>query len=429
MKRMKALGRMISILVSVVVLSLLCAGCQTQGVQEGSPTPEPGSSQAVAYSGNTPSSEKMKFGVAVYNTEDAEVLLFRKYFVGYLANSFDVDFLYSGSISSTEDELEFIEDLHNEGAAGVISFYGIDLDPVLTKCDEYGMYYVMGSGSISDRNFEKASAHDSFLGIIGPDRNLEKKAGADMTDYFVKQLEGVEKPSFLIVSGGAHMGNEMHYDRALGMLEALKEAYGLDYASVITEIAGSGMFTDISTGSEDVKISILPGYLGDGRVAERLEAVLDEKDYDVVLGTLALDYIMPTVEKAEKQCGHDILVGTVDAFTDQNYEWFSKKDAFGNNTINYVVGKYAATVGPSFAAMYNACSGNADFLRPDGKPFRLVMPFWVASDLETYEELYSKSANIYDNIYSTKDLRSVIKEFNPKAEFKDFQELTEREWQ
>ena len=49
--------------------------------------------------------EKMTIGVSVYNLNDAEVREFRNYFENYVGMAFEVEFLYSSSISTAEEEL------------------------------------------------------------------------------------------------------------------------------------------------------------------------------------------------------------------------------------------------------------------------------------------------------------------------------------
>ncbi|MCR4894647.1 MAG: hypothetical protein K5911_07940, partial [Eubacteriales bacterium] len=66
-------------------------------------------------SSQAPAKKELVFGVSVYNTEDAEVLSFRKYFEEYLGPAFDVSFIYSSSITETEDEIAFIRQLHEQG--------------------------------------------------------------------------------------------------------------------------------------------------------------------------------------------------------------------------------------------------------------------------------------------------------------------------
>ena len=80
---------------------------------------------------------------------NAEVRAFRNYLENYIGITFLVDFIYSTGILSSEDEITFIEELHKQGVEGIISFLSTDLQQVLTVCEEYGMCYVRGSGTIS----------------------------------------------------------------------------------------------------------------------------------------------------------------------------------------------------------------------------------------------------------------------------------------
>lgn len=78
-------------------------------------------------------------GVSVYNLNDAEVRAFRNYLENYIGITFNVDFIYSTGILSAEDEIAFIEELHEKGVKGIISFLSTDLEQVLPVCEEYGM--------------------------------------------------------------------------------------------------------------------------------------------------------------------------------------------------------------------------------------------------------------------------------------------------
>ena len=80
---------------------------------------------------------------------NAEVRAFRNYLENYIGITFLADFIYSTGILGSEDEIIFIEELHKQGVEGIISFLSTDLEQVLPVCEEYGMYYVRGSGTIS----------------------------------------------------------------------------------------------------------------------------------------------------------------------------------------------------------------------------------------------------------------------------------------
>ena len=65
---------------------------------------------------------------------------------------------------------------------------------------------------------------------------FEFQAGADMARYFVKEQLGSR---YFILSGGASMGNEMHYQRTLGILDTLSAAYGVSFPQSRYELAGA----------------------------------------------------------------------------------------------------------------------------------------------------------------------------------------------
>jgi hypothetical protein len=127
----------------------------------------------------------------------------------------------------------------------------------------------------------------------------------------------------------------------------------------------------------------------------------------------------------EEAQGSDIQVGTVDSFTEENFEAVKETDSFGNPRINYVAGKYASMVGPSFAMMYNAISGYPEANTPDGKAVRLYQGFWKAAGKEEFIELYGYTTGIYENAYSCSDLMKVMKAFNNEATPEMLRELTE----
>lgn len=115
----------------------------------------------------------------------------------------------------------------------------------------------------------------------------------------------------------------------------------------------------------------------------------------------------------------DIECGVIDCFSEDNYFGFKK------GKISYVAGKYQSEIGPSFAALYNAVTGNGDAYRADGKAFRLEQGFWSAANETEYDNKYALASSITINAYNYEDLYSVIKTLTPEADFERFKELTE----
>lgn len=191
--------------------------------------------------------EKMTIGVSVYNLNDAEVREFRNYFENYVGMAFEVEFLYSSSISTAEEEISFINELHERNVKGIISFLSSDLEEVLPVCEEYGMYYVRGSGTISDEMYEKVKDNPYFLGTIGTSVETEKDAAANMAEYFASEDQNNQN-HYIIACGGSAIGNEMHRLRTIGILNKLQEAYGLSYEKSVEELVNTQDTEEIETG-------------------------------------------------------------------------------------------------------------------------------------------------------------------------------------
>ena len=366
-----------------------------------------------------PNETQFTIGVACYDPDSAEMEMFMSYYRDYIAEGFPVEFFFSGKINSAEDEQQFIRDMKKQGADGIISFYGNDIEPVLETCAEEEMYYVLASGTIADATFEKVCDNPWFLGTIGPDPLLERQAGSNMASYFWNQ--GARR--FLVLSGGAAMNNYMHFARTRGMLEALAEAGGFTYEQEAMDLAITEDTITLQVGGAE--ITIAPGYLSNETGRANIQNALSGGDFDALLSSYYVDTLIPDIAAREAEIGHSIRTGTIDFFSESNFEIIREKDAYGNVQIDYIEGKYASMAGPAFAALYNAMNGDLDVVCPDGKAFRLYQGFWTAASPEEYVEMYGYTTGIYENAYSCADLMTVIRAYREDADFDAFQTLTE----
>ena len=97
--------RISALLASLLVVALLVLVACSNGA------PQVSSAASGASSATSAVSNKHVIGVAVYNTADDEVLMFRDYLMNYIAAvAFeDVQFVYSNSLRSEEELLSFID--------------------------------------------------------------------------------------------------------------------------------------------------------------------------------------------------------------------------------------------------------------------------------------------------------------------------------
>lgn len=121
--------------------------------------------------------ESYVMGVSVFDPSNPEMKMFRDYYENYLTDGFPVEFIFSNALSGAEDEQAFIREAKEQGAQSIISFYGLDIQETIEVCEEEEIYFVLGSGTISDEDFEAVKENPWFLGTIGPRSEQEYEAG------------------------------------------------------------------------------------------------------------------------------------------------------------------------------------------------------------------------------------------------------------
>ena len=376
-----------------MLLSLAACGGKPAGEEHTTPTPT--------------DTTHHKLGVIVYNTGDEEVIGFREYLQGYIQNNFTmVEFLYSDSIRSREEELEFIRSACEQGVEGFLSFLSQDLQAEVALCGEYGAYYLLASGTVSDEDFNAAADSPWFLGMFGPGEAFEYQAGADMARYFLREQTGSR---YFVLSGGGGMGNAMHYQRTLGILDTLSHAYGVSLGRDRQELAQATEPVTLENGK--FTLTVCPGYVSREEYLERAEETWAAGTWDAVLS------VLPPAEMT--RVTGDTPMGVVDSYNTRNLQLVN------DGSLRFVVGKYSSLAGPAFALMLHAVTGYAEDFRDKGRAIRVTQGFWVSDSREDYVEKYGLSSSAAMNAYNFDDLSRVIRIYNPKATLNELVALAE----
>ena len=345
-----------------------------------------------------------KIGVLVYDLKDEQVQAFREYLEGYIGENFsDVDFLYSAEVTADTEEMEFLNNAIAAGVEGIIAFNSFDIEKEVSLCASHGVYYLRPSSTTDPEDFAKVEDNPYFLGYFGPGNEMEYEAGYDMGAYFAKEQIS---DSYFLLSGGAGT-NVMHEQRAEGMLDALQEAYGVQFDQSSMELASASEPVSVEAGT--LKVTVFPGYIGVPDVGEQAVAAFEKDPAGVVMSTIPVQAIAGSLG--------DASLGTVDCYTETNGELFK------NGNLKYLCGKYESIIGPAFAAMYNAVTGYSEDFREDGKAFAIQQGFWTSTDYQDFQEKYELSSGITLNAYSYEDLLEVCKAHNPNATLDDLKGL------
>lgn len=368
--------------------------------------------------------ETHTIGVIVYDPDSSEMEMFADYYRDYIEAGFPVNFIFSGKTTNAEEEIQYIDEMKERGAEGIISFGGFadGFQDIIKECEKDEVYYALGSNSISDENYEAVKDNPWYMGSVGPNLDEVYQTGCDMTEYFLDK--GAK--NFVIMSGGASAGNSLHQTRTKGMLETLEEKAGLVLSEDVETLSTTDEVTKLSDEGGTVQVTICPGYTEMGGAGlDNLSTAFADGNCDALMSAFHVSTYLEKIADKEKEQNSNILVGAIDSFTDGNFEIFKEKDMFGNAPIDYVQGKYASLAGPAFAMIYNAITGNADAVKENEQAVRLYQGFWTATSEKEYVELYGYATGIYENAYSCDDLQEVIKVFNEDVTPEKFKELTE----
>lgn len=411
-------GKRLLALVLAVVLSLTIAlmatGCSSSSDDEESDATESEESTETTDADN----ETYIIGIATWDPDDPEQVMYFNYLQDYIEASFNCDFIMSEALDSTEDEEAFIEAMKEEGAVGIISLYYTDLEETVALCEENEMYYVTMGQAVTDEEFDAVKDSEYFLGVIGPNTEDEYYVGYNMAQSFAE--DGCV--SYIVSSGGASYGNTMHLYRTVGMLEALEEELGITYDESVEDLAASAEVTEAySDGTTNVVI--IPGYMDSEDTQANLMQAFEDYDFDAFLGSCTIASLYDDLQDAISSASFDIQVGVVDCFSDENYQAFQMKDGNGGALLDYVAGSYGSMIAPAFIAVANAGSGNVDVVKPDGEAFYITQVGWTAEDEDTFSELYGFTQSTYENAFSADDIMSCIYVYNSDANYDDFEEL------
>ena len=137
----------------------------------------------------------------------------------------------------------------------------------------------------------------------------------------------------------------------------------------------------------------------------------------------ASDFIK-VIDAYEEENSTDVLLGSIDCFTEDTYEMFNKKGYNGKGKNRLSCRKiwcYRCTI--IFVAMKNALEGFAEDYREDGSAFRLQQSFWTADSVDEFNKQYVLSIGMYDNTYSVEDMMGVLKSIHRKQILKNSRNL------
>lgn len=396
MKKMIAL-----ILAIVTVCAATLTGCG--GSETAENTAEETAAEETAGEPVMDESKTVKMGVLVSDATTAEALAFRAYYEEYIQSQYNVEFMYSDELKDAAAEASAIDNFIANNCKAVISFSSFDRPAQLTQCSDAGVYYAVATGTLTEEQYEEVKGNEYYVGAIGPDLMTEYQTGYEMAKYYLDQ----GKTKFAMFGGAIPYYVDMHIYRAAGMLTAMCEVGGGDYkgasdmAGIIGQIYADGGVDTGAIGSVE-----LAGYVGGydmddawfGKCAEMAQ-------------TAGLEVILAVGNGSDffaAAKGEGVEIASVDAYAD------SYKEAMEAGNLNYLAGKFSASIGPIFMATYSAVSGYP-IRDAEGNALALSQGYWIATSAEDFNAYYAVDSSKEDPAYTKEMLDTLF-----GASYEDF---------
>lgn len=385
-----------------VTVSMLLTGCgstseDTNKTQDTAGTGTVAESTSSETEGSIPElnmDETVKMGILVSDATSAEALAFRTYYTDYIQNQYNVELIYSDELKDAAGETSAIDTFITNNCKVIISFSSFDRAAQIEQCEEAGVYYAVATGTLTEEEYENYKGYEHYIGAIGPSLDVEFQTGYDMAKYYLDQ----GKTNFAIFGGAIPYYTEMHIYRAAGMLTAMVEAGGdnASYQGATTKDAIIGqIFTDGGLVTGEIGTVNLMGYVGgydmDDAWFGKCAQMAQTPDLEVILAVgNGSDFFGTAV------AGTDVKIASVDAYAS------SYGDAMSAGMLDYLAGKFSASIGPIFIASYRAALGSP-VRTEEGNALALSQGYWVATSAEQFQEFYTVDSSTEAPAY-TKDM-------------------------
>lgn len=409
-----------------VTVSMLLTGCGNTS-EETNKTQ--GTDSAVAESTSEANAEvpaldmekTVKMGILVSDATSAEALAFRTYYTDYIQNQYNVELIYSDELVDAAGETSAIDTFITNNCKAIISFSSFDRAAQIEQCEEAGVYYAVATGTLTDEEYETYKGYEHYVGAIGPSLEVEYETGYDMAKHYLDQ----GKTNFAIFGGAIPYYTEMHIYRAAGMLAAMVEAGGdganyqgaTDKDAIIGQIFADGGITTGDIGSIHL-VGYVGGYDMDDAWFGKCAQMAQTPGLEVILAVgNGSDFFGTAVT------GTDVKIASVDAYAS------SYGDAMEVGMLDYLAGKFSASIGPVFIATYRAALGSP-VRTEDGNALALSQGYWVADSAEQFRKYYAVDSSTEAPAY-TKDMLdplltadyATFEEFVNKYSFEEIQAM------
>lgn len=351
------------------------------------------------------------FAVGQWNVE---AMAAKAYYENYLASRFNVEFICSDALGNdVANAMAFVENAYTAGAEAVINIATTTATTgqvIADKCDELGMWHV---GWTKDDTAYVGIEH--AVGTLTPDFTMQR---AQYKQAFANILADGKPHNFVIHTCNSQYGSVLHINGTVGMLEAIKETYGLTFADTPENLVRATSTTEIETGRDDVRIVLMNTYAQDD-----LLSIIKNGEFDVIgYPDALLAMFSATIASVEAATGTDIKIVSMANIDDTTASFFNTPDTFGNPFVNAVIIKNPSFYSALFVLVMNSLYGHSEAVKDGDNVRAYLVPSFLIESPEEYEAVRLLGSSDTLQAIDEEDIKQMLIMFNPDANGQSIQE-------
>ena len=337
--------------------------------------------------------ETVYIGMEVFDKTDEQFLKLQEYFE-YLTKFFNIKFIYSDTISTAEQETDFINECVSKKCKAYIGYYNVTGAESMKKVMDNKIYY-WGS----EQFYDQFASNPYYLGCYtfiedGKSDNGDYQGGYQMGYNLAKK----NLKHLFYCAGGALYGIPMFIDRQKGFEDGVAQAV-----------------REGSPTKYDSSADVIYGWPGTPEFFQAVNQKLTE-DYDGAAVSFNAAAIFQSIYDAHKQ--NKIKVATIGEVDDLFY------DSIQNGMLSTVVYDCEEVVFANvMVQILNAVTEHSEATRDkSGKAGKIFAHRWVITDSDTYNKVF----DYHDDgkfFITAEDMTTCLASFNPDVDFakvKDF---------
>lgn len=341
----------------------------------------------IALDGTWPKDEVL-IGVESFDTTDDQFLELREYF-DYLEDYYNIRFMYSESIASAEDELNFISSCASAGAKAVIGYYNVTGVEAAQQANEQGMYYWASDINVYNELIDEEMYLGTYL-FAGAEAD---KSGDYIAGYEMGLgLANAGVSHIVYCNGGAGFGVQMFIDRQDGFNAGVAAA----------QAEGAEVEYDPSS-------DVIEGWPGTDEFTAAQSSAL-ASDYDGVgLSFNAATWIRPISDAGKSDV---IKLATIGEATETNYDSINS-----GQLVTLVYDCVEVHFGHVIVSILNAVNGHIDMTRTeDGSAGAITVNRWIITGADEFNAIYDYHEE-GKFVITAEDMTKCFPEFNAEASY------------